>query len=157
MEHVMIHDQGGHGMHWANKQIFEHSWKVHGQYIYILDDDGFLLYDDFIADFKKLLINLDKEPDVIFCKGWIINKLFPTNWKEMPERRGIGAPNFIIKYETFLEHAFTWDTPRAGDYQFITSVLKQNPKIYWWDKILFYGSMSSGFTGIEKEQMKISR
>jgi len=156
-EQIIIRDDGGHGLHWANKQIFEQSWKCHGQYVYILDDDDFLLCDNFIAELDTILNNLETPPDIIFCKGWITNNLFPKEWKKYPDRGAVGSPNFIVKREIFLEHAPKWDESRAADYQFLKSILNTDPTIFWWNKIVFYAGMSAGFTQTEKEQMGIIR
>lgn len=149
-EHLMIIDEKGHGLHWANRQIASCKDKCNGHYIYVLDDDDFLLCDNFIEEFKALVTILNRLPDVIICKGYIAADLFPTVWKNTPQRKQIAAPNFIVKNEIFTNHAHQWNQPCAGDFYFIDTVLKSGATVFWWDKVAFQANPSKGLTETQK-------
>jgi len=121
---------------WANSQIHENRDKLSGKWIYVLDDDDWLIYPRFIEDLKK--IDKNNNPDVVICKGYIGPNLYPSEgyWERRPLRATIGSPNFIVKTNFFLKYSFEWCRPKAADFFFINTVY-QNAATYWWDKIVF--------------------
>jgi GT2 family glycosyltransferase len=151
-EHLIIPDEIGHGLYWANRQIAECASKIKGDYVYILDDDDLIVSYFFIEDLKKLINNLDSKPDVIVCRGVLNNEKLPKIWKAPIERGKIAAPNLITRNRIFEQHAFMWDQPRAGDFHFAESVWKANPNIFWWDYDVFRAESSCGFN--EKQKQK---
>jgi hypothetical protein len=152
-EHIIINDEIGHGLYWANRQIAECKNKVCGHYVYVLDDDDHITSFSFIEDFKTLLQNLSpRTPDIIICCGELNEQIFPKIWKQKIERGKIAAPNVICRSKLFNEHAFMWDQPRAGDFKFLEHVLKYDPDIFWWDYEVFCAT--SGCSLTEEEQVK---
>lgn len=148
-EHIIVPDEIGHGIHWANRQITEQAYKLNGQYVYILDDDDYVVTSDFIKDFRILLENIDSS-DVIICCGTLNGERYPKFWKEPLVRGGIAAPNFICRQAVFNRYAKFWDAPRAGDASFIQAVNKAGHKIFWWDYDVFWAESSCGFTEEQK-------
>lgn len=150
----MINDKIGAGIWWANQQIMHAADLIKGQYVFVLDDDDFLICDSFIAELKDLIENASSPPDIIFVKGYIDLRLMPLRWELPPQRGGIGAPNFIVKNNVFKRHAKAWNIDRAGDAHFIESVWTEAPNynIKWWDKLVFYADPSYGMTEGEKRR-----
>jgi glycosyltransferase involved in cell wall biosynthesis len=150
----MIEDKLGAGIWWANQQIWHAAEFIHGDYVFILDDDDFLISDSFIAEFKDLIENSSSTLDVIIVKGFIDTRLMPLRWELPPMRGGIGAPNFIVSKKVFYKHAKAWNVERAGDAHFIESVWSYQTEynIRWWDKLVFYADPSYGMTEGEKRR-----
>lgn len=139
-EHIFINDDEGHGLHWANKQIYEYSSRIGGKWVYILDDDDFLTDMDFIKELKN--IHTKYSPHLIICKGYIGDSLYPQEhiWKGNKVIRGtLGSPNFVVRKSLFIRHSKHWDNPKAADYYFINSIFHMidKRKIYWFDKAVF--------------------
>jgi glycosyltransferase involved in cell wall biosynthesis len=149
-EHIIISDDEVQGLHWANQQIKEQAGKLHGQYVYILDDDDYIVNNNFIEDLKALLENLN-EPDVIICRGQLNGKSYPTIWKEHPQRGKIAAPNLITRVDIFNDFAYRWDQPRAGDFFFIKEIYNSGYQFFWWNYEVFWAESSVGLTEEQKE------
>jgi hypothetical protein len=120
----------------ANTQIYKISDQLNGQYVYILDDDDFIVNDNFIKDFKYLVASQLFPPAVVICKGHIDSKCFPKVWSAQLNRGQIGSPNFIVRNDIFEFHALHWIQARAGDFHFIKSC-QEKETFFWWDKIIF--------------------
>ena len=151
-EHMIMIDQQGHDIHWANKQIVDMAGKINGDYVYILDDDDFVICENFIHELNEMLLNI--QPNVFIVKGWIHEKSFPKRWRSMPAQGEIAAPNFIVSRDIFNKYASYWDMPRRGDFNFINCVLQSQSDIYWWDRYIFYADPSSGKTEKEKNVIR---
>lgn len=149
-EQILIEDDRGRGIHWANQQIMYSAEVVKGQYVYVLDDDDFLISENFISELKSILERVETLPDVIFVKGYINSMPMPKFWETMPGRGSIGSPNFIVSNKMFCKYAKCWNQPRAGDWHFISAVLSPGCQQLWWDKLVFYASASCGLTEAEK-------
>jgi hypothetical protein len=121
-----------------------------GDYVYILDDDDFIVSFFFIEELKKLINGLDLKPDVIICKGTLDGQKFPKIWKEEIQRGKIAAPNLIVRNQVFDKHARMWDAPRAGDFFFAKDIWKTDPYVFWWDFNVFWAESSRGLTEEQK-------
>jgi glycosyltransferase involved in cell wall biosynthesis len=139
-EHLLIHDNVGNGLFWANKQIHLNADKVNGRWVYVLDDDDWLTDSHFIEDLKKI-----ESPsyDIIICKGYIGEGLYPLFWKKAQLRGTIGSPNFIVKKHIFLTNSIHWCKPKAADFFFFQRAYG-NANTYWWNKIVFKAPIGNG-------------
>jgi len=142
-EHLFINDEYGSGIFWANTQVFEHRERVNGDWVYVLDDDDYLIDNSFISGLKKIVNNNDV--GLIVCKGYIGEPLYPPDdyWKKPPIRGTIGSPNFIVKKDLYLQFADAWVQKKAGDYFFVRKIYA-NTKTYWWNKTVFKAPIGSG-------------
>jgi len=156
-EQVIIEDTQGRGLHWANQQIAEAEDKINGQWVYVLDDDDFLICETFIADFKKYIKkNKVSSNDIVFVKGWILEQEMPCNWENETMIRGkIAAPNFIVSKELFKKYCSYWNVWRAGDYNFIRRASMNCDKMFWWNKFIFYADPSIGKTEELKNELRL--
>lgn len=145
VEHLFISDDQGKGLLWANSQIYENRHKVKGEWIYVLDDDDYLIYDRFVSDIKTISHNNDAS--IIICKGYIDGKIYPMPgfWKTFPVRGTLGSPNFIVKKQLFMRHAKHWCQEKAGDFFFIREAFMYG-KVFWWDKFVFNAPVGNGRT-----------
>jgi glycosyltransferase involved in cell wall biosynthesis len=140
-EQLFIKDDQGRGLFWANSQIFGNRHRVNGKWVYILDDDDYLTDSYFIEDLKK--IDASNNIDIVICKGYIGDKLYPTYWSGPPYRGGLGSPNFIVKANLFKNYSENWCKAKAGDYFFIRRVYNYGTT-YWWNKIVFKAPIGDG-------------
>jgi len=155
-EHVLIIDEIGRGIRWANKQIAEVGSETSGHYIYILDDDDFLLNENFVSDFTSLINKKLITPQLVIVKGWILEKEVPVRWERPPKRGQIGAPNFIVRRDLFKKFSKYWGVSRAGDWNFIRNVMNVIPvdDFFWWDKFVFYADPSVGKSEKLKNELR---
>lgn len=125
------------GLKWANFQIHENRHRINGKWVYILDDDDFIIDLKFIEKLK--IIDKKISTGIIICKGYINEELFPHHgfWKRAPIRGTIGSPNFIVTKKVFLKHSIHWCQSRAGDYFFIKKAYAHE-KTHWWNNCVFY-------------------
>jgi len=129
--------------------------RVLGRYVYVLDDDDYLVYPHFIKDLKAICD--EHHPDVVICKGHINGNVLPSLHVysvKGPVRGAIGSPNFVVTNEIFQAFSKFWTSKvnkdsRAGDFHFISAVFHQmKPKVYWdWDELVFKAGIGNGKPG----------
>jgi glycosyltransferase involved in cell wall biosynthesis len=124
-------------------QIFGNRKRVTGKWVYVLDDDDWLTDKYFIESLKE--IDASNDVDIVICKGYIGNKLYPTEgfWGKPPLRGTLGSPNFVVKKELFINYSRCWCKEKAGDFFFINTAYKYG-KTYWWDKKVFKAPIGNG-------------
>lgn len=124
------HKQGEHLHKYANR--------IHGEYVYMLDDDDYLVNFDFVKELK--IICMERKPDVVLVKmsrPWL-HQVLPDDsvWEKKPIMDHIGTPCFIVKRELWMDYVSNYFKGDAADFFFIDAIFKTNPKIYWWDKVI---------------------
>ena len=133
-EHVVLKDTEGLGLAWANGMFHRERERVKGEYVLILDDDNALMATDVISEIRRVVD--EHAPDVIVVKGYVGDRLLPDDamWGKQPALGHIDSLNFVVRNEVWQKHIHAFDVPRCGDYAFISSVFKDNPKVYWLNK-----------------------
>lgn len=152
-EQIIINDDKGRGLWWANKQIANLGEKLNGDYIYILDDDDFIICETFIEELKEV-IKQNNQPAMIFVKGWIHEKEMPEFWPSIILRGCMGAPNFITRRDVFDKYCHHWNHDRAGDFHFLKHAATKTSNCFPWDRFIFYADPSSGKTELEKNVIR---
>lgn len=141
-EHLVISDTIGGGVPAANRALHREKARVFGEYVFVLDDDNYLIDDDFVSDIKA--IAKVHNPDVIMIRNQIPSrkvpdeyKTFPSpeSWKKPPAFSHIDMANFIVKKHVYQAYSQYFCVDRGADYQFIRKVYEDRPKIYWKDRI----------------------
>jgi hypothetical protein len=135
--------------------------RVIGHYVFILDDDDYVTDSDFVKDLKKICD--EHQPDVVICKGYINGNVLPTlpvYQTKMPIRGCIGSPNFVVTNELYQRFAQHWcqevsKHARAADFHFIFQVFQSEPKpkIYWWDRKVFWAAIGGAQAGDYKGKL----
>lgn len=137
IEQCLIIDKHKLGM-WVANTSFQLP-EIRGEYVYLLDDDDFILNNYFILELKKASIN---RPGVIVFKMYIRNgdgdEIFPKIWNRKDFKRGqIGGSCFVIRNDLFKKYINHFSHERMGDWEFITNVLRdENIKVEWIDSIM---------------------
>jgi hypothetical protein len=151
--HYLLIDDTGQGVEAANS-FFMHAKNLHlGKYVFLLDDDNAIIYDNFFED----LYNISKSynPDIIFFKKKQVIE-YPTYkaWKKSPVINHIDTSCFCVKRSLYKKYIHEFSKPKRGDYFFINEVfknLKDKSKVYWLDKIT---NMAFRISGGKKEDEK---
>lgn len=135
-DHILLIDDIGRGYHFANKQFYANRQRVTGDYVFLLDDDDYLVYSDFIKSIKQIVNT--HSPDVIMLKMQTQAHIFPTPdvWRKKPILGSIGTSCFCVANPVYQKHIKAFGTRSCGDINFIRSVFKDTYKIYWFDKII---------------------
>ena len=143
-EHVLIKDDVGRGLEWANKQLYEHRERVKGEYVYICDDDDQVSDISFVAVIKEIAREL--APDVIMTKLLRRGKQYPTaeTWGKDPVKGKIAVGCICAKNEIYQKHINAFGKSRAGDYYFIKNVFEEDYKIHWLDRIVMAATVGRG-------------
>jgi len=139
VEHMLIVDDEGRGTFWANCSFYRNHDKVHGDYVFIMDDDDYLAYDGFVGHLREIVERY--QPAIIMVKAEAAGRILPTDlvWKQerYPVVGQIGSGNFVVRADLWHKHIEAFCQPVAGDYTFICDVFDDvgNGEIYWFDKV----------------------
>jgi len=125
-EQIFVIDRHQSGLLAANTSF--QFVKPKGEFVYLLDDDDFIVEHDFVD-----LLKTKRDADVIFFKMKILtgdgDQIYPKpqSWgTRQPKRGQIGGSCFAVKrwvYERYIHH---FAHPSFGDWNFITKVLSDN-------------------------------
>lgn len=135
-EQVILMDDIGRGLHYANGMLAANKDKVKGRYVYIFDDDHRLIVPDFVAGIRSIVEA--KAPDVIMAKAHIrIHGVLPNPWAVRPLWTHVDTGNFVVTNEMWQAHIEAFDRPQYGDFYFIDRVFSQPElSVEWWDYIV---------------------
>ena len=137
-EQVFIVDDTGRGIWWANRSLEENKHRVHGEYIYILDDDTCLIVNNFIRVVKQ--VARKHNPDVILFKirRPIGIPILPDErvWGKIPLLGHIDTACFTVKEDIWKKHIKSFGTKGCGDYHFIKKLYDEKYSFYWLDRIV---------------------
>lgn len=140
-ERILIEDAEGVGMLNANASFQLAKPYITADYVYLLDDDDYLIDADFTQDIERIARTF--KPDIIFVKNNIINGLhdntYPTKrvWLGSPKRGEIGGSCFIVKNWLFQKYIHLFAQPSFGDFHFIDGIMKNESTVnYWHDKLV---------------------
>jgi hypothetical protein len=132
-EQLFLVDESGQGMQYANEQFHRHCGRVHGDYVYMLDDDDMLTRDDAVGLFRQAA---EANPELIVCKfdveghGEIPDR---GQWRREPKHSHIGTPCMVVRcdlWQRFIRH---FGQPIAGDFAFISALWPHLSHIVWLD------------------------
>jgi len=156
-DHIIIKDMVGVGFARTNGYFYEHRDLVHGQYVFMLDDDNILITDDFVSDMKKIARENDN-PGLIFVKMWINDCYYPTNvdWKASKLTiNHIDTACVVVRHDLWNAHIKNFLQRKAGDFFFIESVYNSKPTVFWQDKFYTRTMKVSHGKPEEEEDLKL--
>jgi hypothetical protein len=142
--HVFVEDKGRKGMNFANEMLgFKRNVeRVHGRFVMVLDDDGWIADETFVERLEKL----DKAIEVVMIRSKQRTKLYPMreHWGpgyKRPLYGRIDSPSTIACLDLYKQHIHKFARYAAGDFFYISAVFATSPKIYWMDRVI---AMTSG-------------
>lgn len=133
-EQLFIVDSQGLGLLIANQSLYDNRGEVRGRYVFILDDDDYLIRTDFIGKMRQIVDTHD--PDVIVIKMISVNgKIIPTEdtWGKKPIFCKIGTSCVVVRNKVWKRHIDAFGKPSAGDFSFIKELFskRNNYRIRW--------------------------
>jgi hypothetical protein len=138
---VLIEDKDGIGIPESHKRF--HDLDVDGRYVWLLDDDDFINNKTFVETVKQIID--EKKPDVVICAAIILGKILPD---VLPlELAHCGGINIIVSQAVWKKHRNDYGLRYEGDWDFINSVMKDNPSVeYIKEPMLTIDRHSLGLT-----------
>lgn len=125
-EQLFIIDRVGVGMLNANRS-FAYAKPI-GEFVYLLDDDDFIVDPAFIGHIKRAAE--ETAADAVFFKMKILtgdgDEIYPKpqSWESRRPLRGqIGGSCFVVRRWVFEKYIHHFGQPSFGDWHFITRVL----------------------------------
>ena len=144
-EHIIIVDEIGRGVAWANGMLAERDWScLNGQYVYILDDDNMML-PGAIDSIRAAATS----HDMLICR---INRLkrvhrvFPENkyWQKKPKYRHIDIGCVVLRRDLFLKAVKHFTARYEGDFDFISEAYWIAESVNWVEKLIMKMQKISG-------------
>lgn len=137
-EHVVLADEVGRGMAWANRQFFEHRALPQGEYVLILDDDDELATPEAVAILKAAAEASQADIIVFYGEhGERLGRLPTANvWGKAPLYSQISGQDFITRREVWYRHIAAYGAERAGDFAFLSEVWRCGYCVHWLGDVL---------------------
>lgn len=118
VEHVILHDPIGRGVGWSYLNL---RYAIpRGEYVFMLDDDDYLINRDFVAALKQCAQDND-QPDVIYIKMDVSGTIMP-DFTDGLQRGWIACSCFAIRREVWLEHLADLRDDYSADFYFIHAI-----------------------------------
>lgn len=141
-QHLVVEDVTPYDVHEADKLFHIHRDEVVGRYVHMLDDDDYLIDNDFIGTVRQ--IAEDDDPDVVIVKMHRAMPQFddvlpPSHlWGKRPEPGKIGAPCFVVRASVWKKRCklFGWPTKGHGDHCLIAALWDEGYRFHWLDRIV---------------------
>ena len=135
LQHLIIEDTIGLGMYEADCSLDRHKDHVLGEFVYILDDDDYLVINFFVAGLKRIVAA--HQPDVIMVRAQFPGMVLPNPWGKPPQICRIGSPNFVVRANLWKHYIYMFcKDKRGGDFQLIDTLFKAKAQVYWWDQVV---------------------
>lgn len=144
-EHIVLPDPVGIGIAKANQMLFLNKNVVSGDYIFILDDDGWLMETTFVSEMKDII--QEKRFDIVIFKTKIGSEIYPKISNTVIKGE-IDAACVVVKSDLWKSNIHLFMPFKGGDYVFIHNLLKRTKNVYWLDK-LYSCSDKARFGAIE--------
>jgi glycosyltransferase involved in cell wall biosynthesis len=132
---TLLIDEVGIGVAAANARLAD--VEPTGEYVWILDDDDYCIFPDFVARLKQLATAMPTTPAVIVVRmdhGALGVLPALADWGSVPKEGGIGASALVTRRDVWLRHRDQWRSARyASDYDFSKAVLTSESHIVWID------------------------
>lgn len=134
-EHVFLMDWECKGVALANGLFEKNKNSIHGDYIYMMDDDDWFTLPKFPQDLLQF-IEQQHYPDIIMMRFVIAGKDLPVPWGNFSELicGTVGTPNFCLKRDVWLKHIKHFSGPRGGDFRLVKSLQAENYSVSWWNQ-----------------------
>jgi hypothetical protein len=134
-EQVVIEDQVGIGVAGMYREVRRHVDQVHGDYVYMLQDDDMLVDPRFVAQLRKF-VEATKWPEVVIVKIRAQTRELPLIWREAPRLGRIDLGNFVVRADVWKAHAADFGQRYEGDFDFIMNLWDCGYRFEWWPRVV---------------------
>ncbi|TFH66924.1 MAG: glycosyltransferase family 2 protein [Gemmatimonadales bacterium] len=119
-EHIILEDDQHRGMLFANSQFYENRHLVNGEYVYLLDDDDYLINPEFVRTLKDVARDREAPDVIVFQFDHLHLGLQPGNqYAGEPHAGAIGGSSFVVRSGPWLKHIKEFCRKEGGDFVFI--------------------------------------
>lgn len=135
-EQLLIIDDVGRGVGWANAQFAVHADDVSGDYVLMLDDDDMLARNDAIAKLKDATWD---NPHMVFFRGdHLQNGILPTGevWQKAPKATHVSGQDFITRADVWRKHIGAFAQQSMGDIAFLNALWSDVTDVTWLDELV---------------------
>lgn len=139
---------------WANTQFQRYANRIRGDYIYTLDDDGYLL-DSHLVDRLGKHVHAKNHPTAVLVRmrmfnldntwrTWPDDKTWALDWERgrRPEKWVGTGTSIITRADVWREHISNYQHSPGGDWHFITSIIERDDLRI--TKLNIFGASSPG-------------
>ena len=136
-EQTFIVDVAGRGIGASYEALA--AQPVHGDYIWILDDDDECIWRPLVADVRRIAVQ-HPNVQVIMVRmdhGAELGILPDAQvWGEQPMLGHLGVSSYIVRADVWKRHAQAFSSGRyASDFDFIADVWQEKPTVFWHDVV----------------------
>lgn len=140
-EHIVIYNEPL-GLEDANQSFERDKSRVNGKYVFMVDDDNYIVNPNFVAQLWK---HAENNPAVIMVRAQWFDSLVPLDvyWDELiaggkPHLGHIDTANFVVRRDIWLKYIKAFGAPVAGDYAFISAIYEGEPDldVVYWDTVI---------------------
>ena len=134
-QHVVIPDEIGRGVEWANAQLAARRWDhLMGEYVMVLDDDNEVTNGGFIAALKAAAHGAGMLIWRVDIPG--LGIIPPDDcWKRTPQRARIDANCAAVRRDIWLESVKAFYSAYDADYDYLAACYKAAGKVVWLDHV----------------------
>ncbi len=117
-EQIVLHDPVGRGVGWSYLNL--RYVTPRGEYVFLLDDDDYLIDDGFVAALKQFAHD-NRKPDIIYVQMDVSGTVMPI-WEHGLQRGYIAASCFALRRNVWIEHIIDLIDDYSADFYFISAV-----------------------------------
>lgn len=145
-DHLLLIDHECKGVAVANGLFEKEKALVHGDYVYLMDDDDWFICPTFPQDLLRF-IEQKNYPDIIMVRFSIVGRNLPQPWGDFAGLRfcKVGGPNFCLKRDVWLKHIKHFSGPSGGDFRVVQSLQAGDYSVVWWDKTVGTTRKKNGY------------
>lgn len=145
VQQIFLVDDKRRGIHFANKALVRAIPHIDSDWVYILDDDCWLVDHKFLLSPVFLLPHYKDEYDIVFYKSKRPpgppsgTSIMPTRevWTErVPKHGHTNCLCYLVKAELWKKHIDKFGASAGGDWTFLKALMGANPKTVWINKIV---------------------
>lgn len=139
---------------WANEQFGHHADLVRGQYVYMLDDDCYLVDRRFVSKLKRKAVT---DPDLILVKTntrqidgkrhiYPARRIWNLKWEcgRRPKKWSGSGSCVVVKRHLWQQHIPQYHHTPGGDWYFVTSLLDSGVSVVRLNVVVMFSASGRG-------------
>jgi hypothetical protein len=144
-EHVVLTDNEGSGVEWANSQVPSLIERATGDWVWVVDDDDLLVSPDTLHYLAQEIVENIRSPwtggplSSAFVKGsFATNGTLPPRdlWKCRPVKGQISGQNVVASIDLAMRCRSAWGPVYSSDYDYVLSCYKESKYIHYVDRVV---------------------